>query len=156
VARRVLRWAAPLAASLIFATAGEAATLTRSEASLLTAMNAVRTQHGLSPLRLDARLECAARAHSRKMLRTGSFSHGQFAARIRAVGVRAPRVGENLAWAASSISLAQSVVRMWLASPAHRANLLRPGFRLVGVGAPVGTFDGYPNVHMITTDFAGT
>jgi uncharacterized protein YkwD len=119
-------------------------------------MNAVRAEHGLSPLHLDPRLEGAARRHSRRMLRTGTFFHGAFMTRIRSAGVRAPRVGENLAWASAGISLARSVVQMWLASPGHRANLLHPGYRLVGVGAPVGPFAGYPSVHMVTADFAGT
>src|SRR5437764_5842573 len=105
VARRVLTWAVPLAASLIFATAGHAATLIRSEASLLSAMNAVRAAHGLRPLHFDARLEGAARRHSNRMLRTGVFTHGEFAARIRGAGIRTPRVGENLAWAESGPSL---------------------------------------------------
>jgi uncharacterized protein YkwD len=118
-------------------------------------MNAVRAQHGLTALRAEPRLERAARNHSHRMLRTGTFFHGEFATRIRSVGVRAPRIGENLAWAAGSIGVARSVVQMWLASPAHRANLLYPGYRLVGVGAPVGPFAGYSSVHMVTADFAG-
>ena|ERR671935_2108924 len=161
VARRVLTWAVPLAASLILAATGEAATLTRSESSLLTAMNAVRAAHGLRPLRFDARLEGAARRHSRAMLRTGVFAHGAFTARIRSVGVRTPRIGENLAWvengAASPTpsSVARLIVKLWLESPAHRANLLRPGYRLLGVAAPNGPFAGHPSVQMVTADFAG-
>jgi uncharacterized protein YkwD len=124
-------------------------------------MNAVRAAHGLAPLHLDPRLERAAQRHSRKMLRTGTFFHGRFVARIRGTGVRAPRIGENLAWAArgglslARLSLARRIVVMWLASPEHRANLLHPGYRTVGVAAPRGSFDGYPSVNMITADFAG-
>jgi uncharacterized protein YkwD len=119
-------------------------------------MNAVRAAHALPALRVDTRLEGAARRHSRRMLRTGTFFHGRFDVRIRSAGVRAPQIGENLAWAQSNgLSLARSIVNMWLASPAHRANLLHPGFRTVGVAAPRGTFAGRPSVNMITTDFAG-
>jgi uncharacterized protein YkwD len=94
------------------------------------------------------------------MLRTGVFAHGQFAARIRGAGVRTPRVGENLAWAdggasPTGSSLARLVVNLWLESPAHRANLLHPGYRLVGVAAPNGPFAGHPSVQMVTADFAG-
>ncbi len=150
-----MTWAVPLAASLVFAASGESATLTQSEASLFSAMNAARAEHGLVPLHLDGRLEGAARRHSRKMLRTGTFFHGEFAARIRSAGVRTRTVGENLAWAAGGVGLARSIVQMWLESPAHRANLLRPGYRLVGVGAPAGPFNGFPYVQMVTADFAG-
>jgi uncharacterized protein YkwD len=89
------------------------------------------------------------------MLRTDTFFHGAFAARIRRVGVRAPLIGENLAWGVGRLSRARSIVRMWLASPGHRANLLDPGFRLVGVGAVRGNFGGHPDALMVTTDFAG-
>ena len=89
------------------------------------------------------------------MLRTGSFFHGAFSARIRASGVKAPRVGENLAWAAGAVSQARAIVNLWLASPAHRANLLHSGYRTVGVGARKGTFEGLSSALVVTTDFAG-
>jgi uncharacterized protein YkwD len=122
---------------------------------LLTAMNEARVANGLRPLRADWRLERAARSHSSKMLRTGTFYHGAFNARIRRTGVRADRVGENLAWGQGSLSAARSIVRGWLASPEHRANLLRPGYEIVGVGALRGYFAGHRNALMVTTDFAG-
>jgi uncharacterized protein YkwD len=89
------------------------------------------------------------------MLHAGVFFHGAFTARIRGVGVHAPRVGENLAWGAGRLSRARAIVRRWMASPGHRENLLHPGYRLVGVGALRGSFSGYPAALMITTDFAG-
>jgi uncharacterized protein YkwD len=138
------------------ADAASAATLTRSESSLLTAMNEVRVANGLRSLRADARLEHAARAHSSRMLRTGTFAHGAFNARIRRTGVHARRVGENLAWAEGPLGVARSIVGMWLASPEHRANLLHPGYRIVGVGALRGYFAGHPHTLMVTTDFAGS
>ena len=137
------------------ADAASTATLTPPEVSLLTVMNQARAANGLLPLRPDVRLERAARAHSSKMLRTDRFYHGAFSARIRGVGVHAPRVGENLAWGVGSLSRARAIVNMWLASPGHRANLLHPGYRIVGVGALRGSFSGYRRALLITTDFAG-
>jgi uncharacterized protein YkwD len=138
------------------ALAGQAkATPTAAELAMLQAMNGARQAHGLAPLRIDSRLQRAARAHSRAMLRTDSFSHGAFAARIRRAGVRARRVGENLAWGVGALAQAQSIVSLWLASPEHRANLLRPGYRTVGVGIRVGSFEGHAGASVITTDFAG-
>ena len=134
--------------------AADTASLTRSESALLTVMNQVRNAHGLRPLLADARLEGAARSHSRLMLRTGTFTHGAFTTRIRRAGVRAPRIGENLAWS-SGLASARAIVQMWLASAPHRANLLRPGYRMVGVGALTGTFNGQQHTLMVTTDFAG-
>jgi uncharacterized protein YkwD len=137
------------------AQAARLAALSGEESSLLSAMNTVRLAHGLQPLRADFRLERAARGHSSRMLRTGSFSHGAFATRIRRVGVRSPRIGENLAWSTGALTAARAIVDMWLASPEHRANLLHPGYRLVGVGALRGCFDGRRHALMVTTDFAG-
>jgi uncharacterized protein YkwD len=142
-------------AALILVGEAQPAPVTHAESSLLTAMNEVRLAHHVRPLDADPRLERAARAHSSKMLRTGLFFHGAFDARIRSVGVRAPRIGENLAWAVGRLSEARAVVRMWMASPGHRRNLLNPGFSIVGVGALRGTFSGRPGTLMVTTDFAG-
>ena len=118
-------------------------------------MNEARHAHGLAPLRIDARLQQTARRHSAVMLRTGTFAHGAFAARIRRAGVRARAIGENLAWAVGPMAAAHSLVNLWLASPEHRANLLRPGYRTVGVGERIGTFEGYAGAAVVTTDFAG-
>ncbi|HEY6836584.1 MAG TPA: CAP domain-containing protein [Gaiellaceae bacterium] len=128
---------------------------TSGELALLQAMNAARHAHGLAPLRIDSRLQRTACRHSVAMIRTDTFAHGAFAARIRRAGVRAPRIGENLAWASGSLAAAQSLVNLWLASPEHRANLLRPGYRTVGVGERTGTFEGHAGAIVVTTDFAG-
>ena len=136
--------------------AGQAkAAPTRAELALLHAMNEARQDQGLAPLRIDARLQRTACGHSSAMLRTDTFAHGAFATRIRRAGVRAPRVGENLAWAVGPLAEAHAVVNAWLASPEHRANLLRPGYRTVGVGARKGTFEGHAGAVVVTTDFAG-
>jgi uncharacterized protein YkwD len=127
--------------------------LTASEASVLKAINGARTSHGLGTVRVDSRLTVTARAHSVDMLRHQYFSHGSFAGRVRASGAAGPMFGEDLAWGPAS---APWVVSQWLASPAHRAVLLRPGFRRVGVGAVRGTFSGMSGAMVVTADFAGT
>jgi uncharacterized protein YkwD len=132
-----------------------AARPTAAEASVIQAVNQVRAQHGLRRLAVDVRLERAARAHSRRMIRSGSFAHGNVQRRLAAVGVRGRIYGENLAWGVGSSAHAAAVVRMWLASPPHRANLLRPGFRRIGLGRAVGTFAGYGGAAVVTANFAG-
>jgi uncharacterized protein YkwD len=136
------------------ATAGQAGRLSGSEASLVSTINSVRTSRGLAPLRVDVRLVRAARGHSADMLRRQYFAHGSVAGRARASGARGPVFGENLAWADGLT--AQWVVDKWLASPSHRAVLLRPGFRRVGIGIVVGTFAGRGGAGIVTADFAGT
>ena len=153
--RRVLSLTAALAVALTLCAQARPASLTHREASLLSVMNEVRASNGLRPLRVDTRLEHAARRHSSRMLQVQTLFHGNFAHRIRRVGVRAPRVGENLAWGSGPLASAHSIVNMWLASPEHRANLLHAGYRTVGVGVRSGSFAGYPGAVLITTDFAG-
>jgi uncharacterized protein YkwD len=132
-----------------------AAAPTTAERSLLAAMNQTRAAYGLAPLRVDSRLERAARGHSRDMLRRGYFAHGNFRGRLIRAGARGPAIGENLAWGTGSRATPQGVVAAWLASPRHRANLLRPGFRRVGLGLVVGRFAGASGAAVITADFAG-
>ena len=135
------------------AAGAQARSLTSSEASLLQGMNSVRTSHGLAPLRVDVRLLRAARGHSADMLRRQYFAHGSVAGRALAQGARGPVFGEDLAWATGLT--VQWVVSQWLASPAHRAVLLRPGFRRVGIGISFGTFAGHGGAGIVTADFAG-
>lgn len=123
------------------------------EASLLSSMNAVRQSRGLPALRLDAHLVRAARGHSADMMRRQYFAHGSVLGRALAAGARGPLFGEDLAW--STGLTAQWVVDRWLASPAHRAILLRPGFRRVGIGIVFGTFIGHGGAGVVTADFAG-
>ena len=152
---RALSLTAALAVALILCGKARPASLTHREASLLSVMNEARASNGLRPLRLDVRLEGAARRHSSRMLAVQGLFHGNFVRRIRRVGVRAPRVGENLAWGTGPLASARSIVNMWLASPEHRANLLHAGYRTVGVGVRSGSFAGYAGAVLITTDFAG-
>jgi uncharacterized protein YkwD len=132
-----------------------AASLTSREASLVGTVNAVRAAHGLRPLSVDTKLVRAARAYSATLMRTDAFTHGALGSRLDRYGVRGPLFGENLAWGVGSQSSARSIVRAWLASPGHRANLLRPGFRRVGIGTRVGSFRGHGGATVVTADFAG-
>jgi uncharacterized protein YkwD len=125
------------------------------EANLLRAMNQARAQRGVAPLSIDLRLEAAARAKSRSMLRTGTFDHANFQRRLSSFRARGPYFGENLAWGVGSKGSAAGVVQMWLASPSHRANLLRRNFQRVGLGVVVGTFRGYGGTSVVTANFAG-
>jgi uncharacterized protein YkwD len=143
------------ALALVLPTSALASGLSRSEASLLRTMNQVRARHGLAPLRYDAHLERAARSHSREMVSTNTFAHGAFSSRMLRFDVTASLVGENLAWGTGPFGTTGGVVTSWLASPEHRANLLRPSFRRVGVGELVSSFRGYRGARVVTADFAG-
>jgi uncharacterized protein YkwD len=142
--------------ALALVPAGSAATLSKSERSLLGAVNDVRAAHNLRPLKVDPKLVSTARAYSATMLQQDVFTHGAFAERLARSGARGPAFGENLAWGTGRYARASRVVRMWMESPGHRANLLRPGWTRIGLGARVGNFMGYDGAVVITADFAGS
>jgi uncharacterized protein YkwD len=142
-------------ALLLLAPAAGARPARSSESGLLAALNAARSANGLHPLRLDLTLRSAARSHSGDMLRRGYFAHGAFAARMASFHVRGREAGENLAWGSGPYGRAGTIVAEWLASPEHRANLLKPGFTRIGIGLVRGTFLGSAGATVVTADFAG-
>jgi len=142
-------------AALSFVLPATAATAGSREASLLREVNRVRAQHGLAGLRVDARLQRAARAHSREMVASNTFSHGAFGSRMLQFAVTGSIAGENLAWGTGNRGTARGIVAAWLASPEHRANLLRPSFTRVGIGDLGASFLGHPGARVVTADFAG-
>ncbi len=89
------------------------------------------------------------------MIRTDVFAHGAMAARLASHGARGPAFGENLAWGVGRRAYAWNVVRSWMASPGHRANLLRARWNRIGIGALKGNFQGHRGATVITADFAG-
>lgn len=107
-----------------------------AEARMLTLVNRTRQQAGLRPLVADPLLQAAARGHSLDMYARRYFSHltpdgkSPFD-RMKAAGAHFVTAGENIAFAPDMEQAYQSL----LASPDHRANLLNPDFRCIGIGA---------------------
>ncbi len=134
-----------LGATALTAPAANAAPLTRAEyilrteKALATKINAVRRARGLRPLRVVPRITRAARRHSLTMARTGSLTHAGFSRRINALQIRRLRTaGENVAYVnGCRRSTALVTIRMWMRSPGHRANILSPRYRWLGVGAAI-------------------
>jgi uncharacterized protein YkwD len=109
----------------------------------LCQLNRTRHHHGLHRLRLNKKLSRAARRHARDMARRNYFSHdtlggGSFLDRIRRTGylkgAHSWIVGENLAWGSRGYSRPQVIMKMWMNSPGHRANILNGSFREIGIG----------------------
>ena len=116
---------------------------TQLQTALLDQVNALRVGRGLSRLRLSSALTAAANAHSAEMARVGYFSHNSangasFSSRIGQFyplrGFHSWTVGENLVWGAPDIG-ALRAFKLWLGSPPHRANLLAPRWREIGISA---------------------
>jgi stress response protein SCP2 len=108
--------------------------------------NAERARHGLRPLTVDARLAAAAQAHSADMVRRDFFAHEnpngeQVWHRAVAAGYAYRKVAENIA---AGQRTAEEVVRGWMESPGHRANILDRELTQIGVGrADGGAYDVY-------------
>jgi uncharacterized protein YkwD len=116
--------------------------------STLCVVNAERGRRGLRPLGLDPRLSSAARRHAMDMARKNFFAHDSldgstFLDRIRRSGylrgARGWAVGENIAWGSGVQASPRAIGRAWMASPGHRANILSPSFRELGVGVASNT-----------------
>lgn len=141
--------ATPAAASGCVHGADSAAALSIPDqhAAVVCALNAERVAHGLVPVIESAPLSRAAQGHADDMIARGYFAHvtpggSTLLARVRATGYLADRrewsLGETIAWAQVPLDTAGTLVRAWLASPAHRDVLLDPEFREVGVGVALG------------------
>jgi uncharacterized protein YkwD len=121
----------------------------RGERAVVRAINRARSAYGLRALRSHRRLARAADVHTRSMLRSNTFSHGAFSARVRRY-VSFRRVGETIAM--RTRCSASGFVAMGLNSPPHRAVLLSGSFRRIGIGRRQGSL-GYGRACVITADF---
>ena len=127
--------------------------MTVREDAVLTEVNRVRAEHGLAALHGDARLVRAARGHSSEMVATQTFEHGRFWVRIEHQGVTSGRLGETLGWSAPVNGSVSRIVSRWLTSPEHRAIVLSPVYRAVGVGISIGPFMNRPEAVVVTADY---
>jgi uncharacterized protein YkwD len=113
----------------------------------LCLLNVQRRVHGLSRLRENRRLQGAAAGYSRLMVRLGFFDHtsptgSTMQSRITSShyldGARSWSIGENIAYGTGPYGTPRSIVRGWMHSPGHRANILNGTFRDIGIGIATG------------------
>jgi uncharacterized protein YkwD len=142
--------AAPVTPNIAAAPAG-ATTPNPGKARARTLMHQVvrltnreREAAGCPRVGVDHDLILASVAQSYYMARTRLFSHvwrdgSTFAMRAQRAGYRTP-AGENIAW---GYPTAAEVMKAWMASPGHRANILNCGAKSIGA-AIVYASDGTP------------
>lgn len=124
-----------------------------ARARVFAAVNAEREKSGLNPLSLEPAIVDVAQAFADDMSKRGFFSHKSpegigVAERLRQSQIEFTWVGENIALGQSS---PDEVMRMWMASEGHRANILNPIFDKIGIGrAPA---PGYPGGYVWTQEF---
>lgn len=108
----------------------------RFDQEVLKLVNQERTQRGLKPLTLNAKLDQAADKHSKDMAEKDFFSHtgkngSSIGDRASAAGYQWSRLGENIA---AGQRTPESVVQGWMNSSGHRANILNPNYAHMGLG----------------------
>jgi uncharacterized protein YkwD len=123
-------------------------------------VNKQRAAAGVRALSHDRRLARAARRFSSAMVRERFFDHvspggSTLGRRARAAGYGGGTLGEAIGWGEGDLGTPRAIVAAWLHSPEHRANLLRPSYRRIGIGDLVGAFQGHAGAHVVTADFAG-
>ena len=127
-------------------------------------LNKERKSRGLPKLDNDRKLQRAAQKHNEHMIDKRCFAHecpgeASLEQRLRSVdylrsGLSRWAYGENIAWGEKGLSTPKSIMNAWMKSAGHRANILKPLVREVGVGISDGTpYNRKANGGTYTTDF---
>ncbi len=107
------------------------------EAQVLDALNAARAQAGVAPVVPDQARSAGCREHARYWLRNAGARAAQAAGRHEQVSglPGCSKAGRDAARRASVVERAPgAALAVWLAAPAHRALLLHPSLKSVGLG----------------------
>lgn len=103
-----------------------------TEAEVIAKVNDIRVANGLNALRYDASLEAAATVRANEL--NVRFSHTRPDGSDWYTVNPDLMYGENLA---DGYNTADAVVNAWMASPEHKANILKPDFTTVAVSSVV-------------------
>jgi uncharacterized protein YkwD len=103
---------------------------------VLELTNIERSKLSFSPLTFNTQLLNAAATHSQNMALQDFFSHtgkdgSSLGSRISATGYKFSAAAENIA---AGSSTPQQVVSSWMNSSGHRANILNPNLKEIGIG----------------------
>ena len=119
-------------------------TTAAAEDGIVCLTNQVRAGAGLPRVFVSTRLASIARHHSEDMAKRDYFSHvtpegiDLFGRLARSNYCPCPFRGENLAHGKGRPTPAM-IMTVWMNSAVHRANILNPNFREIGVGVAIGT-----------------
>jgi uncharacterized protein YkwD len=149
------------AAFLAVHTAPASASTLLPRRALLRSINHARAAHHLAPVHGSAQLHNAAKRHSHDMMLRRYFAHtsplgSTVYTRIVASGFVSGFSwlgGETLAWGTGALAAPGAVVNGWLASPEHRAIMLSPTYRWIGISRTCGTFEGHRGACVWTADW---
>jgi uncharacterized protein YkwD len=138
----------------------------RVQEAIRCIVNEYRVAARLKPLSASTHLRRSATAHSRDMVTNHYLAHQgdgrpPLLTRVRRAGyftgTATALFSENIGIAPMGGATARSLVRAWLLSPGHAANIYYPPFRDLGVGstfaAPDSAFYPAHSAWVVTTDF---
>jgi len=120
----------------------------RAARAVLCLLNKERRRHHMKPLRGQRAQAKAARKHNRQMIRRRCFSHEcpgepDLVGRLTRAGYLPCScswgIAENIAYGTGRSGSPRQIVSGWMRSPDHRANILNPSYRHIGVAAAAGT-----------------
>jgi uncharacterized protein YkwD len=99
-------------------------------------VNRERAAVGVKPLTLSAGISNVAQVHAKDMVVRNYFSHtnpeGYSAGtRLKSAGISWSTWGENIAY---YYKTPDAVMKAWMASSGHKANILNPKFGKIGIG----------------------
>ena len=122
------------------------------ERRIVRLINRIRRRRGLAPLFRNSRLTFVAGLHSLDLARHNELSHsssnGQSFVQRLHYATHARVIGETIA-EVNGRGGAGTVVRAWMHSAPHRAELLCPSFHSIGVGSVR-----WGGARIVTADFA--
>jgi len=103
---------------------------------VLNLVNKERSKVGLTDLTLNNKLNNVAQLKAEDMAKNGYFSHnsptyGSAFDMMKKYGISYISAGENIAKGQKS---AESVMKAWMASSGHKANILKKEYKELGVG----------------------
>ena len=140
--------------------------ITREQArkAILCLLNRERNQRGLKGLDTSSKLQATAQGHNAYMQKKSCFSHqcpgeASLTGRLEKVnwltgGLNAWAYGENIAHGSGRFGTPENIVKQWMNSSGHRANILSNRFDEIGIGYSDGTVYSPNSVgSTVTTDF---
>lgn len=96
-------------------------------------VNRERAERGLHTLRIDWRVMGLAQRHSRRMAEAFRIFHtAHLGRKLTRLGIDWRIKGEDVG--VVIVGRLRALFRAFMSSPAHRFNILRPGYRRIGVG----------------------
>lgn len=131
----------PDATNAVRSCTGDDVRLGSAERRMLELHNRERADRGLPRLCVHPKLQKAANAHSRDMIRKDRFWHGNVGQRLHDFGYQWSSYGENIYRDRGGPSPARTF-KAWMKSSTHRSNILDRSFDEVGIGAATGDFNG--------------